>query len=215
MRRVSLILAFLLIAPLVMTGCATKKYVDTQNQAVASRVDDVEAQVEENQTRLDQQEQEIDQVESTAEEAQGEAQQASKTAQEALERAKEAGKLAEGKLVYEKVLTDNDVKFSLESSELSDEAKAALDDFAQDIKTNHPGAYIEIQGHTDTTGSESYNQKLGLERAEAVQRYLNMKHDIALHRMTVISYGESAPMVDNDTRANRQKNRRVALVVLK
>jgi outer membrane protein OmpA-like peptidoglycan-associated protein len=57
--------------------------------------------------------------------------------------------------------------------------------------------------------------KLGEARAEATRRYLNASAGIALHRMSVISYGESAPMVDNGSRDGRQQNRRVALVVLK
>lgn len=214
MRRALIISTVLVAIPLVMTGCATKKYVQSETQAVASRVDDVEAQVEENQTRLDQQDQKIGQVDSKAEGASQEAMKASKTAQEALDRAQEAGKLAEGKLLYEEVLTDNDVKFGFESAKLSDSAKAAIDAFAQKLKAENKGVYIEIQGHTDSTGSESYNETLGLQRAEAVMQYLNREHDFPLHRMNVISYGEAEPIADNNTREGRSQNRRVSLVVL-
>lgn len=214
MRRSLIFLAVLVAVPVLMTGCATKKYVQTETQAVASRVDDVEAQVEENQTRLDQQEQEIGQVDSKAEGASQQATEASKTAQEALDRAQEAGKLAEGKLLYEQVLTDNDVKFGFESANLSDSAKAAIDEFAEGLKSENKGVYIEIQGHTDSTGPENYNETLGLQRAEAVMRYLNREHDFPLHRMNVISYGESEPIADNNTREGRSQNRRVSLVVL-
>jgi peptidoglycan-associated lipoprotein len=141
---------------------------------------------------------------------------ASKTAQEALERANSAGKLAEGKFVYEATLSDSTtLAFQLEGNVLSAETQSALDEFAAKLKSENKSAYIEIQGHTDTTGGAAYNLKLGEERAEAVRRYLNMKAGIALHRMSVISYGESAPVVDNTTRANREKNRRVVLVVLR
>jgi len=214
MRRSLIYLAALVAVPLVMTGCATKKYVQGETQAVSSRVDDVEGQVEENQTRLDQQDQRIGQVDSKAESASSAASEASKTAKEALQRAQEAGKLAEGKLLYEEVLTDNDVKFGFESSKLSDEAKAAIDEFANKLKRENKGVYIEIQGHTDNSGSESYNEALGLERAEAVMRYLNQEHGVPLHRMNVISYGESEPITDNSTREGRSQNRRVTLVVL-
>jgi len=214
MRRSLIFLAIVIVVPLVLTGCATKKYVQTETQAVASRVDDVEAQVEENQTRLDQQEQQIGQVDSKAESASESASEASKTAQEALERADKAGKLAEGKLLYETVLTDNDVKFGFESAKLSDEAKAALDEFASQLKAENKGVYIEIQGHTDTSGPEHYNEMLGLQRAKAVHDYLNQEHGFPLHRMNVISYGESEPIADNGTREGRSQNRRVTLVVL-
>lgn len=207
----SLTLSLALVAVFVTSGCATKKYtrdyVAGETAVIHQRVDDVEEQVEKNQTQLTEHDTRINQVGE-------EAQEASKTAREALDRAVAAGKLAEGKLLYEEVLTDNDVQFGFDKSQLSDTAKAALDTFAEKLKEENKSVYIEIQGHTDSTGSEDYNQKLGLERAEAVRLYLNQQHKIPLHRMNVISYGESAPIADNGTREGRAQNRRVALVVL-
>lgn len=139
----------------------------------------------------------------------------SKTAQEALQRAIEAGKLAEGKLLYEEVLTDDKVKFGFDASDLSPEAKAALDEFASQIASENRGVYLEIQGHTDNIGSAKYNEELGLLRAEAVRRYLSQKHGFPLHRINVISYGESAPVADSSTRETQSQNRRVAIVVLR
>ena len=81
--------------------------------------------------------------------------------------------------------------------------------------SGNENVYIEVQGHTDSVGSETYNEELGLERAEAVRRYLNMNQHIPLHRINVISYGESAPVTDNKSRDSRSQNRRVVLVVLK
>lgn len=215
MKRSFILLAVLVAVPLVLSGCATKKYVQGETQVISTRVDDVEAQVEENQSRLDRQDQKIGQVEGKADSATSAANEASRTAQEALTRAQEAGKLAEGKLLYEEVLTDNEVKFGFESSNLSDEAKGAIDTFAEKLKMENQGVYIEIQGHTDSSGSESYNEKLGLDRAEAVMRHLNQAHDFPLHRMNVISYGESEPIADNGSREGRSQNRRVTLVVLR
>jgi peptidoglycan-associated lipoprotein len=196
---------------LLTTGCATKKYtqdyVAGQTAVVHKRVDDVEVQVEQNQQRLNEHDRQISQ-------ATQEAQEASKTAREALERAQDAGKLAEGKFLYEVTLTEQDVRFGFDRTELSDEAKAALDSFAERVKEENRSVYIEIQGHTDTVGAESYNEKLGLERAEAVRNYLNKAHGFPLHRMNVISYGESEPLADNGSREGRAQNRRVALVVL-
>lgn len=193
---------------LVATGCATKKYtqesIKAETEPIHARIDDVEGQVEETQTRLDRQ----------GEELRGEIGTVSKTAQEALARAEEAGKLAEGKFLFETVLTDDEVRFGFESSDLSDEAKAALDEFVQQLKQQNRNVYIEIQGHTDSTGSEQYNERLGLERAEAVRNYLSRQHGVALHRMNVISYGEAEPIADNASREGRAQNRRVTLVVL-
>lgn len=198
----------LAVVALTASGCATKKYVQQETGAVHTRVDDVEAQVEANQTEIHRTNEKVTEHDRRIGEA-------SKTAQEALQRAQEAGKLAEGKLLYETVLTDDKVRFGFDKAELSDTAKAALDEFATQLKAQYNrDVYIEIQGHTDATGSEEYNIELGLERAEAVRRYLNRQHGIPLHRMSVISYGEAEPIADNDTRDGRSQNRRVVLVVL-
>jgi peptidoglycan-associated lipoprotein len=200
MRSKLWIVALALAALIGTTGCATKKYVKQETGAVSTRVDDVQGQVEQAQTRLNTHEQQIGDI--------------SKTAQEALTRAQEAGKLAEGKFLYETVLTDEKVKFGFDTSDLSPEAQAAIDQFAEQLKSENKNVYIEIQGHTDNVGSENYNEELGLLRAEAVRRYLNQKHGFPLHRINVISYGETAAVADNGNRDGRSQNRRVALVVL-
>jgi outer membrane protein OmpA-like peptidoglycan-associated protein len=202
--------ALLLAAALISSGCATKKYVDEKTGPIAglqTRVDGVEAQVEETQTRLDNQGQQIEEVSKST-------QQASKTAQEALARAQEAGKLAQGKFLYEVALSEDKVRFAFNKADLNDEAKAALNEFAGAIKGENKNVYIEIQGHTDSIGTEKVNHDLGLRRAEAVRRYLNQEQGFALHRMSVISYGESSPVADNGNRDGRAQNRRVVLVVL-
>jgi len=188
------------------TGCATKKYVQQETGTVNSRVDQVQGQVEQAQTKLNEHDQKI----AATDQRVGEI---SKTAQEALQRAQEAGKLAEGKFLYETVLTDDKVKFGFNKSLLSTEAKSALDEFADKVKADNKPVFIEVQGHTDNVGSAHYNEELGQARADAVRRYLNTK-GVPLHRMNVISYGKTAPIADNKTRQGRAQNRRVALVVL-
>jgi outer membrane protein OmpA-like peptidoglycan-associated protein len=192
-------------ATLAMAGCASKGFVREEVEASEARtgeqIEAVEGQVEANQTRLAEQQAQLDSL--------------SQTSREALERAMAAGKLAEGKFLFETVLSDDRVRFGFDSSELSDEARAMLDELAADLRQRNEDVYIEIQGHTDATGSDDYNLDLGRQRAEAVQRYLNLRHALALHRMSVVSYGESAPVTDNDTREGRSANRRVVLVVLK
>ncbi len=75
------------------------------------------------------------------------------------------------------------------------------------------GVYLEIRGHTDSSGPESWNLVLGKKRAEAVMEYLHKKYNIPLHRMEVISYGSSEPVADNATRNGRDQNRRVEILV--
>ena len=185
------------------SGCATKKYVTTEvaglEAASSQRMDDIEGQVEQNQSRLDEQEENMGEI--------------SKTAQEALERAIAAGKLAEGTFLYETVFSDDKVRFGFNEAQLSDTAQQALDIFVEDLKSRDQNVYIEIQGHTDSVGSDEYNFQLGQRRAEAVRRYLSTK-GIPLVRMSVISYGKSAPIADNATSEGRSINRRVTLVVL-
>ncbi|MGH9464275.1 MAG: OmpA family protein [Thermoanaerobaculia bacterium] len=197
--------ALALAAALIASGCATKKYVNTQvdetRGVLDERVGGVETQVEDAQVRLDTHDTQIEEM--------------SKTAREALERAIAAGQLAEGKFLYETVLTDDSVHFGFDEAVLSEEAQTALTAFADQVKASNDNVYVEIQGHTDATGSEDYNLTLGERRAEAVRRYLSREQGFALHRLAVISYGEAEPMADNAQRDGRAQNRRVALVVLK
>jgi peptidoglycan-associated lipoprotein len=202
------VVALALAAALIgTTGCATKKYVKTETGAVNTRVDEVQGQVEQTQTRLNTHETRLGQHDQQITDI-------SKTAQEALDRAQQAGQLAQGKFLYETVLTDEKVKFGFDTADLSPEAQAAIDEFASKIKEQNQNVYIEIQGHTDNVGSVKYNEELGLLRAESVRRYLNQKHNFPLHRINVISYGETVPVADNNSRTGRTQNRRVALVVL-
>ena len=132
---------------------------------------------------------------------------------QALERATAAHKLAEGKFLYEVVLSDDSMKFPTDEDALSPEAEARLAELTQRLKAENRNVYLEIQGHTDATGDEDYNEQLGEARAEAVRRVLS-RDGIALNRMATISYGEEEPVASNDTPEGRAQNRRVAIVVL-
>ena len=204
MKYKNAVLAVTAVA-LVVTGCATKKYVrtemETMESEVSGRMDGIESQVEDNQSAIRENEERLE--------------AASATARDAYDRAVAAGQLAEGKFLYETVLSSDRFRFEVDRSELSDEARMGLDEFAAGLKDDNANVFIEIQGHTDATGPEAYNMKLGEQRAEAVRRYLSQHHGLALHRMSVISYGETAPIDDNSAREGRAINRRVSLVVLK
>ena len=85
----------------------------------------------------------------------------------------------------------------------------------QQLKAEPNGAFIEIEGHTDNVGdAEDSTIKLGLERAENVKRYLYEQHQVPLHQINVISYGEDKPIAPNKTRDGRAQNRRVVIKVL-
>jgi peptidoglycan-associated lipoprotein len=176
----------------ILGGCATKDYVNQQVAAEDAKTQTTQSQVDQNQTHLTQ----LDQ-----------------TTQDALNRAEAAGKLAEGKFLYSVALSDDSVKFPTDSSSLSPEAQQRLSDFVEKLKTDNRNVYLEIQGHTDSTGSNSLDQRLGEERAEAVRLFL-YQHGVALNRMSTISYGKKDPVASNKTRAGRAQNRRVVLIVM-
>ena len=129
-------------------------------------------------------------------------------------RATEAERAAKGKLIYTVTLSNDRGKFPVNRALISDDAKQLVDEAIAELKAENRGVYFEIEGHTDSTGPEVYNQKLGLDRAEAVRDYLHDHQQIALNRMEVISYGETRPVVDNKTKDHRAQNRRVVIKVL-
>jgi peptidoglycan-associated lipoprotein len=188
----------------LLGACATSKSVDEKiaaSQATTNqRIESVSSQVEDLQQKQQQTDVKLEQL--------------SQSAQEALKRAQEAGVLAKGKVVFEQSFSEDRIKFKLDSYDLDDAAKAALDEFAGRVKGLTDQYFVEIQGHTDDTGGEKYNEELGQDRADAVRRYLSRQHQLPLARMSTISYGDTLPLESNKTRDGRSANRRVVLVVL-
>ena len=76
----------------------------------------------------------------------------------------------------------------------------------------HPGLNLDIEGHTDSTGSDELNQKLSDQRAESVRKYL-IEQGLTETRLVAVGFGKSMPVADNSTAAGRQQNRRVEIVV--
>ena len=136
------------------------------------------------------------------------------SAAQAMTKAQEAEKAAKGKIIYTVTLSNDKVTFPVNRAEVSDDAKKLIDEAIAQLKAENKGVYFEVEGHTDASGPEEYNLKLGDDRAMAVRNYLHDAHGIALNRMQVISYGESKPVTDNKTRDNRAQNRRVVIKVL-
>jgi peptidoglycan-associated lipoprotein len=180
-----LVVGVMVASSLALGGCATKKFVRKEVAPVTARVDGHETRI----------------------------QTVDGAAKDALARAEAAGKLAEGKFLYSMVLNDDGVKFGFDKWELTPDGEAKLNELATRLKAENKNVYIEIQGHTDGVGKANYNEQLGQERAEAVQRYLNAQ-GVPLNRINVISYGENSPVAPNNTRDGRAQNRRVAIIVL-
>jgi outer membrane protein OmpA-like peptidoglycan-associated protein len=198
-----LVVGALLVGIVGLGGCATKRFVgeEVSKSSAASerRISEVQTQVEAAQSRVREHDTHLAELD--------------KNTREALERAEAAGKLAEGKFVYSLVLSDDAVKFPVNRHELSKDAQAKLTEFAERLKGENKNVYLEIQGHTDSSGPDMYNLELGEARAEAVRRFLS-KQGIALNRMSTISYGEEDPVAKNTSRKGRAQNRRVVVVVL-
>jgi OmpA-OmpF porin, OOP family len=105
------------------------------------------------------------------------------------------------------------VHFEFDKSRLTPLGRRVLDEAAQKLKDS-PNLSVEIEGHTDSIGTELYNLGLGKRRAEVVKGYLVLRHQVDPKRMTTLSYGESRPIADNRTREGRALNRRVEFKVL-
>jgi outer membrane protein OmpA-like peptidoglycan-associated protein len=112
------------------------------------------------------------------------------------------------------VATEATVYFRVNSTRLTPEAQADLDNIAQQAIASK-GYIVEVTGFTDSTGSVEKNRRLSQQRADAVVRYLQENHDIPLRRMvTPFGYCESRFAADNETREGREQNRRVEVKVL-
>ena len=226
----SKVLSTLTLVGLVAVGlpaCATKKFVRQGVGDVNKKVDALGQSVEETQERTKRNEGAISDVDKKAQTAQGAADQARQAANAAgndaklaSNRANEVGARTDAldkaskRLVYEVVISEDQGQFKFGKVDLPDQAKARLDEMVNKLKADPNGAWFEIEGHTDAIGGKEINEKIGLERAEAVKRYLFEQHMIPLHKMNVISYGMDKPVASNKTKDGRAQNRRVVIRVL-
>ena len=202
------------------SACATKKFVresvsevDQKVETLGQSLEATQQRTKENAERITQVDQKADQVGTAAKAAQSSATTAQTAANAAGSKAA-AIETSLKRLILEVVVNDSEGDFQLGKAELPDGLRAKLDDLAAKLKAAPAGNYIEIEGHTDSTGSPEANHQLGLARADAAKRYLYETYQVPLHKMNVISYGETKPVAPNNTRAGRAQNRRVVIRVL-
>ncbi|PRY98269.1 OmpA family protein [Marinilabilia salmonicolor] len=105
----------------------------------------------------------------------------------------------------------SNILFGFDESNLSQDAKKNLDKLVV-VLESYADTNIEIQGHTDSKGSEAYNQNLSEQRARMVSRYLSA-NGVAYSRLNVKGFGETAPRYENDTANGRAQNRRVEFLI--
>ncbi len=103
------------------------------------------------------------------------------------------------------------ILFGFDKSDLSEGATVNLDKLVT-VLGNYPETNIEIQGHTDNTGTDQYNMDLSKRRASSVSYYINQK-GVASGRISTKGYGESAPNYSNETEEGRAQNRRVEFLI--
>jgi outer membrane protein OmpA-like peptidoglycan-associated protein len=231
MNRTLYTAAALVLTVAVAPACATKKFVRTEVGDVNAKVTTLSTSLEETQARTSRAEARIGVVDVKADAADVKAVAAGRSATEARTVADAAtgavkdvdtrltGRVNEvetaaRRLIYEVTLSEDQGNFRFGGATLPDDAKARLDQMVDQLKADPKGIFIEIEGYTDNVGGVAYNEQLGLQRAETVKRYLYTQHQVPLHKINVISYGEDKPLAPNTTRTGRAQNRRVVVRVL-
>lgn len=124
------------------------------------------------------------------------------------------GKSADVERVGESILVtfDSGIMFDVDSYALKASTKANLDKMAETMK-EYEKTEIVVMGHTDSTGSDDYNQKLSENRAASVSRFLQ-QNGITATRLTTKGFGEQKPVASNDNPSGREQNRRVEIAIV-
>ena len=223
--KVARIVHMLAVASIVVgttTACATKKFVRTEVNSVGTRVETLSQSIEAtqqetraNQARIGEVDKKTDQVGIWAKDAQTAATTANAAATAAAAKI-DAVEASTKRLVYEVVISEDQGQFKFGSAALPETVQQRIDQMVADLKSNPRGNFVEIEGHTDSSGDKLVNQRIGEQRAEAVKRYLYETHQVPLHKMNVISWGEDKPVSpdSNKTRDGRAQNRRVVIRIL-
>ena len=223
-RQIVGVLGVGLIVVGTTTACATKKFVRTEVETLGAKVESrvetlsqslesTQEQTRTNSAQIKQVDAKADQVGIWAKEAQTSASTANSAAAAAAAKA-DAVDVATKRLVYEVVISEDQGGFKFGSAQLPEPVQTRIDQMIADLKANPRGNYVEIEGHTDSSGDKLVNQRIGEARAEAVKRYLYEAHQVPLHKINVISWGEDKPVSPNKTRDGRAQNRRVVIRIL-
>jgi outer membrane protein OmpA-like peptidoglycan-associated protein len=104
------------------------------------------------------------------------------------------------------------INFDIDSARIKPESYDLLDNLGNALNGGLSDAKIIVAGHTDSTGSATYNDQLSIRRAKSVADYLIYRHRISDARLWVQGFGESTPIADNTTAEGRALNRRVEFI---
>lgn len=217
MNRASLTI-LLAMTMAATVGCASKNYVRQQTTPMINKtneLDDMTAKNSRDIKDVDQRAQAgIQQVQNKATEVDQKAQAAGQQADQAQTSANNAVhrvdtlQNAVANLDNYHVVTETSVHFGFDKDNLTKDAKAALDQLANDVP-NAKGYIITVEGATDSTGPADYNYGLSERRADAVIQYLAAEHNVPAYKIYLIGLGKDKPVDSNKTRDGRAKNRRV------
>lgn len=210
----------LLASLVVLGGCATKKYVAKQTDPINQKINEVDKnqqgtqkQLESDEPKISAAQEKADSADNRAGDALGRADAASKKADQV--RSDLRNELSEriANIDDYKPAGDVTVLFKFNSAKLTDDAKQQLDQLGKGQVGSMKRYFVAIQGYTDKVGTAEYNLELSRRRAEAVQNYLVMQHNVPVYRIQIVGLGKDKPLNDEKTRDDRQKNRRVEVTV--
>ena len=104
------------------------------------------------------------------------------------------------------------ITFDTNRADVKPQFQPVLTQLAQSIR-QYPGTVVQIEGHTDATGSAAYNETLSENRADAVRSYM-LQRGVEAHRLVAVGYGMTRPIADNGTVQGRAQNRRVEVLIV-
>lgn len=213
----------LLAGAVVLSGCATKKYVGQQVDPVQQKLNHVQQQQEAMQKQLDTAETKISAAQEKADAADSKANEAAgqvaalnkKTDQLSSDLSSTRNEFNDkiANLDNYKSVGDVTVLFKFNSAKLSDEAKQKLSEAVQGHVQNAQRYFVSVEGFTDKIGDPEYNLDLSRRRAIAVQNYLITQYNLPAYRVQIVGLGEEKPVNSEKTRQERSENRRVQVTV--
>lgn len=221
-------LTLVMMGALLGGGCATKKYVRNTVSPVQGKLDQVAQQTNQNGEKINQTNQNLDQTKTQVQKTQTDLSATNERvvavdskAGQAMSRADQANQAAEkvghdlgdlrsqvANLDDYKPMGTTTVLFKFNSDKLSSDAKQQLDQMVTS-GNQYKRFFIAVEGFTDRTGSNDYNQALSRRRADAVVQYLVAQHNIPIYRIHNVGLGELKPVDEARNREARAKNRRV------
>jgi OOP family OmpA-OmpF porin len=210
----------IIASALLLGGCATKKYVAQQVDPANAKISEVDKNQKNTQRQLEADEPKISAADEKASSADARATDAIGRADAASKKSDQVRADLRNEL-NDRIANIDDYKaagnvtvlFKFDSAKLTDDAKQQLDQLASGQVGSLKRYVVAIQGFTDSIGTVEHNLDLSRRRAEAVQTYLVVQHNMPVYRIQIVGLGKDKPVDDGKSREAREKNRRVEVTV--